>query len=785
MLHGKSRWTEPAIEEACLNQLVSELEIHPTVAKMLIRRGIRTTEKADRFLRPQLEDLHDPFLLDGMEIAVERVQQALIEDENILIYGDYDVDGVSSTSLMIKLFQLLGKDVDFYIPNRFTEGYGLHKEALKQAKEKGYHLIITVDTGISAVEEARYAKEIGLDLIITDHHEPPAILPDAYTIINPKKQSCKYPYDMLAGVGVAFKFATALLEYPPIEFLDLVALGTISDLVPLLDENRIFATWGLKQMNMKANLGLNALVEVAGIEQDINATHVGFSIGPRINASGRLDQATEAVTLLTTENIEEARSIANHLDQLNRHRQDLVNQTTEAAIEQIESDPEKHEKVIVVADESWHVGVIGIVASRLVEKYYRPVLVLGIDEKTGIAKGSARSIAGFNLYQALTACSERFVSYGGHEMAAGMSIPRNELEPLQIELSTLASKWLLPEDWISKIVADDSLNIDQIDLALIDLFQSLSPFGMGNPTPVFQLHLSKVARIQLLGKDKSHIKLYLEKEGNHLEAIGFRMSELANEMAPQVHVNVMGELQVNEWNGRRNPQMIIRDLKVPHLQIFDWRGNANRHIDFEHQVAYIYSEPSTIPDEIRTKKQIMLIDWYSEQIETVMPRHVVLLDSPPTMNHFERLMAACEHVERLFFAYGDASFDDVLVRIPKREEFGRLFQILKSGTGPIIFPKHLPALVRATGLKPKVITFMLQVFEELGFIIIKQGRLEWLTASTKKDLSESQIFKQQLDRQEVRERLVYSSYRELCNYLYTNYTFKWHLGGNETDELQG
>lgn len=428
MLQSKTRWQLVEAEESQVRELAGKLEIHPLTARLLINRGVSDPEQARRFLQVDLSGIYSPFLMDGIQEAVDRIRAALDQREKILIYGDYDVDGVSSTTLLMKMFQGLEADVDYYIPNRFTEGYGLNENALRRAKEAGVQLMISVDTGISAVKEAKIARQLGLDLIITDHHEPPAVLPEGVAVINPKKPGCSYPCKLLAGVGVAFKLAHALLGRVPEEVLDLAALGTIADLVPLMDENRVIAALGLKEINRRRNIGLSALMDVAGIQGEVTAGHVGFSLGPRINAGGRLDTAGTAVELLLTEDPKQARVLAEELDGMNRERQKLVEEIAGEACAAVESAPEKHRRFIVVAAPGWNVGVIGIVASRLVEKYYRPTIVLGIDEETGMAKGSARSIAGLDLYQALTTCTDLLSQFGGHEMAAGMSLPRKTLK---------------------------------------------------------------------------------------------------------------------------------------------------------------------------------------------------------------------------------------------------------------------------------------------------------------------------------------------------------------------
>lgn len=776
MLRSKTRWQVAEPDPVICSKLTDQLEIHPTVAKMLVRRGLTELNQVKNFLNPKLEALHDPFLLDGMKEAIERIQSAIQRREKILIYGDYDADGVSSTSLLMHVFRSLHADVDYYIPNRFREGYGINKEALHLAKERGFQLIISVDTGISAVEEAQIARELGLDLIITDHHEPPELLPEALAVINPKKPGCPYPCKILAGVGVAFKLATALLGRIPEELLEIVALGTIADLVPLLDENRIFATYGLKKMSQRKHVGITALLEVSGVDDVVTAGHVGFSLGPRINASGRLDSANQAVELLLCEDQEVAKQIADELDRMNRERQQLVEEMALEAIAEVEAQPDLHQHVIVVAKPNWNVGVIGIVASRLVEKYYRPVIVLGIDEDKGIVKGSARSIAGFDLYKALTECKEYLPHYGGHYMAAGMTLLIEHLPLLHAKLSQLAQEWLKPEDYIPLTIAEERLVIDQIDVAFIEQLQALAPYGIGNPTPLFIITNSLINRMQCIGQQNNHLKLQLEANGKSLGAIGFRLAELAKEIAPQAKLELLGELQMNEWNGKRSPQMVFRDLSIPSMQVFDWRSNRVRIEDLEtlqDEISiYICSEAASEREWLMNKSKDHIFFW--ERIEDnewmrniSLKKHLVLVDPPPTLNHLQRKMKYLGQIERIYLLFGDADFDDLLVKAPAKGEFAHTYRLLRRSKGPISITKHFTSLLKATGLKKRSLSFIIQVFEELEFIKIEQGFIHVDPTPIKKSLTESKHYQQQLAREEVLQTLVYSSYRELCQYLYS------------------
>lgn len=754
--------------------LAKELGIHPLTARLLCNRGVTDLEEARRFLTVDVAQLHDPMLMDGMQVAVDRIRSALKRKERIRIYGDYDADGVSSTSVMMRVLCALDANVDYYIPNRFTEGYGLNEDALHQAVSDGINLMISVDTGISAIVEASLAKELGLDLIITDHHEPPETIPEALVVLNPKKPGCSYPEKSLAGVGVAFKLCQALLDRVPSEVLEIAALGTIADLVPLMGENRVLAALGLMQMNRRNHLGLSSLMDVAGCDGEVGAGHVGFSLAPRINASGRLDSANKAVDLLLTEDPLEARMIAEELDTMNRERQQLVEEITAEAVAMVETEKSNHQYFIVVAAPGWNVGVIGIVASRLVEKYYRPVIVLGIDEETGMAKGSARSIVGLDMYRALTQCKDLLPHFGGHPMAAGMSLPVSDLPELHQRLSEVAKGWLTEEDYIPLSKVDAELSVEEINLPLVEELEQLAPYGMGNATPRFRIKGAGLSKMQRIGRDKSHLKLQLEANGCSLDAVGFRFGDLAEQVSPSAKIEVLGELAVNEWNHHRMPQLLIRDLSIPHVQIFDWRGNSDKKERF--QSLALQSHTLFIGNDKANGTTLLGEGWsgdffsWSELVEAEGSglldtcRVVVLLNLPPSIQEFEERIPSFTQLERLYMAYGDAELDEALSRTPDREQFKRLYAFLVGKKG-IRFPRDMDRLARLTGLSSPYIRFMTEVFSELGFLRQEGGSLELVVGAEKRPLTESNRYQHQVEREKVQERFVYSSTRDLSLYI--------------------
>jgi single-stranded-DNA-specific exonuclease len=529
----KPKWElSPEPDQVLVDQLASELSLPPVAARLLVSRGIDTKARAERFLTPSLENLLDPFALLDMEKGVDRVIRALRNREKIMIFGDYDVDGITSTSLLFLTLNKLGGEVTYYLPNRLTEGYGLSEEGIQEAQRRGVTLIITVDCGITAVEEISFAKTNGIDTIVTDHHEPKEVLPDACAIINPKVAKDHYQGGELSGVGVAFKLAQAIYrrlaqdETELEEHLDLVALGTTADIVPLVGENRILTKFGMAQIARTNKPGLKSLIFVSGIlGQRIGTGQVVFILAPRINAVGRLGDADLAIKLLTTRDESKAAEMARVLDEENRRRKDIDETTLREALEMIETDVDlTNDKAIVLASAGWHQGVIGIVASRLVERYHRPTVMIAIDGEEG--KGSARSIRGFDLYEAIIECEEHLIRYGGHKYAAGLSISPEKIGPFRKKFKEVSDERLTPEDLIPRLVIDSELELDQVNPELIRMLDLFAPFGPQNMRPVFfSRNLRVWGEPYVVGNN--HLRMRVKKDGPVFDCIGFGMGDSA------------------------------------------------------------------------------------------------------------------------------------------------------------------------------------------------------------------------------------------------------------------
>lgn len=548
--------------------LARELGINPLTAKLLAARGIDTREAAVAFLDPGLHRLLEPTALAGVERAATRIAQSIVDQEPIGVYGDYDVDGQTGTALLVRVIRELGGKPIPYIPNRIDEGYGLNIPAMKSLVERGSKAIVTVDCGISSIDEARWAKDHGIDLVVTDHHQPPPHLPDAYAIVDPALD-LKYPGGPLAGCGVAFKVACATARQlegnanAVMRYVDLVALGTVADVVPLLGENRSLVKVGLERLSSDETLiGLKALKEVAGIEGKVTAGQVGFVLAPRLNAAGRIGDPMLGLRLLLTDDEDEALELASLLDRVNTRRQEIEERVVDDCIKLIERDTKvDQERALVVAKEGWHPGVIGIAASRLTELFYRPAVVLAIDGDE--AKGSGRSIPGFDLYEAVSRCSRHLERFGGHRAAAGMTVKASALEEFALSFYETAKDMLSPEDLVPALEFDDYAELDRIDLDFLEELALLEPHGPGNPAPVLVCQDAAVTA-RPVGRDQSHLRFDIRslKSDSSLDGIGFGLAErLARPMEDTPLVDLAFTPQINEWNGRRKPSLRVRDVR--------------------------------------------------------------------------------------------------------------------------------------------------------------------------------------------------------------------------------
>ncbi|HTP13431.1 MAG TPA: single-stranded-DNA-specific exonuclease RecJ [Bacteroidota bacterium] len=564
-----------ADREALVKKLSDELTVSPVLTEILVNRGIDTFEKARAYFRPSVEDLHDPGLMDGMQVAVARIVRALSGREKIVVYGDYDVDGTNGASLIWDFLKKAGADARYFIPDRVREGYGLSNAGIEHAKKFGTTLLVAVDCGITAVKQVEFARSLGMDVIICDHHEPGHPLPDAVAVLDPLKPNCPYPYKFLCGCGVGFKLVQALCEDPLVRsriggdgeelllsYLQYVTLATIADIVPLTQENRIIVKLGLELINTTPLPGIKALIESAGLRPGkVNAGQVVFVLAPRINAVGRLGDAMRAVELLTCDSYEKALPLAQVMEEENRNRRKIDEDTFARAQEYIDRniDVEKNHAIVLHQD-TWHPGVIGIVASRIVERYYRPtVLMTTID---GVAKGSARSISGFDIYQALKKCEDKLIQFGGHKYAAGLTVELDKIDQFREAFYRVANETLPKELLIPVINIDADIDVAELTPKFVRVLSQFAPFGPDNMRPVFSArNVELTGQPRIVGKN--HLKFKVKKNSRTIDAVGFNLGDLLDRtVRGRAGLDVAFSLDENDFEGEMMPQLKIRDIKI-------------------------------------------------------------------------------------------------------------------------------------------------------------------------------------------------------------------------------
>jgi single-stranded-DNA-specific exonuclease RecJ len=553
------------------HNLAQELAINTSIASLLVQRGIDTIEKAKKFFRPQLSDLYDPFLMKDMDKAVDRLNKAMGKKEKILIYGDYDVDGTTAVSLVYKFLRTFYTSLDYYIPDRYDEGYGISKKGIDYATKNKITLIIALDCGIKAIEKIAYAKEKGIDFIICDHHMPDEELPDAVAILDPKRKDASYPYQHLSGCGVGFKFMQGFamnngldIHTNLLPLLDLVAVSIASDIVPITDENRIMAYHGLKQLNNNPSLGLQGIIDLCGLrDKDITISDIVFKIGPRINASGRMMCGKEAVDLLTAKDWQTAKEKSESINQYNENRKELDKKITEEATAIIDNlEGFENRKSIVIYNENWHKGVIGIVASRLTELHYRPAVVLTLSN--GLATGSARSVQGFDVYKAIESCRDIIENFGGHTYAAGLSLKVENIPLFMERFEKFVTDNILPVQMVPQHEIDAVIGFKDITPKFFKVLKQLNPFGPGNPKPVFcTKRVFDFGTSRLVGRDQEHLKLELvdSHSENIMNGIAFGMHEHNEYIKGYNPFDICYTIEENNYNGNSSIQLLIKDIK--------------------------------------------------------------------------------------------------------------------------------------------------------------------------------------------------------------------------------
>ena len=725
----------PQVEDADFTKIAKKAGLGPEVARLLFERGIQDQESLKKFLEPSLEDLYDPYLLHDMEKAVERIRRAIEDGENILIYGDYDADGMTSASIIKESLEQLGAECRVYLPNRFTDGYGPNASVYKYfIEQEGISLIVTVDNGVAGHEAIELAQSMGVDVIVTDHHSMPEILPDAYAIIHPEHPDANYPFKHLAGCGVAFKLACALLEEVQVELLDLVAIGTIADMVSLTDENRILVQYGLEMLGHTQRIGLQEMLTMTGISaNEVTDETVGFQIAPRLNALGRLDDPNPAIDLLTGFDEEEAHEIALMIHQKNEERKEIVQSIYEEAKTMV--NPEK--KVQVLAKEGWNPGVLGIVAGRLLEKLGQTVIVLNIED--GRAKGSARSVEAVDIFEALDPHRDLFIAFGGHAGAAGMTLEVENLEALSQVLENYILETGIDLSGKKTINLDEELDLETLNLEMLKNFERLAPFGMDNQKPIFYIRDFHVESARTMGAGNAHLKLKISKGETSFEVVAFGQGRWVIEFAQTKNLELAVKLSVNQWNGQTALQLMMVDARVEGVQLFNIRGKN-----------------AVLPEGVP------VLDFSGEFTDAIPSSAVVVKNIPEDMNLLKNIFQE-KNFSAVYFK-NDIDKAYYLTGYGTREQFAKLYKTIYQ------FPEFdirykLKDLAAYLNIQQILLVKMIQVFEELGFVVIKDGVMTVNKEAPKREISESQIYQNLKQTVKDQEIMALGTVQEIYDFL--------------------
>ena len=761
MLAAKKKWvTRPTTDAsaATVETLAEALSVPRLVAKLLVERGLTTTAAAEAFLHADQQPLNDPLAMHDMARAVERIQAAVMAGDQITVYGDYDADGLTSTAIMYETLDQIGAQVNYYIPDRFKDGYGPNQAAFDRLIAAGTKLFVTVDNGVAgnAVIDAVQAQ--GVDVVVTDHHELPAVLPKAYAIVHPRHPEGHYPFGDLSGAGVAFKVATALLEEVPEDLMDLAAIGTVADLVSLTAENRTIVTLGLTVLRQTARPGLAALIKAAGLDADkLDETSIGFGIAPRLNALGRLQSAQSGVELLTTFDDERATELATQVNQLNEKRQGLVRDIATSALQQAENADNQSRQTLVITGHDWHEGVLGIVASRIVESTGKPTLVLN-EDADGRLKGSGRSVEAYNLFAAIDPVRESLVAFGGHHMAVGLTVMADQLTTLKTALETAATAQHLADHAQPTLTIDGSLAIKDASLDTLTAIQQLAPFGTDNPAPLFELKPTNVPQARAIGGDHQHLKLQLTDGQTQLDAIAFSMGPAAPAIeASPADLAVVGELSSNTWQGRTKPQIMVKDLAVTGTQVIDARTHHLTAQQFRTAGVYLFFHQKLmkqLADFMGPQTQAILVTDQTTDLSAIsVDQPVFIVDCPDTLADFTQVLTALPLNQLTLYLYRRDSV--YMAGMPSRDQFAKLYKFTLSQHDVDIH--HQLALVAGhLHLDRNLLIFMIQVFFEVGFVKINDGVMNGVSNPPKADLHHAPSYQLREQQLIAEETLLYS-----------------------------
>ena len=768
MIDAKFKWElADNASSVTVDNLEKELGISRILATLLAQQGIDSTEQAKKFFEPSIEEIHDPTLLHDMDKAVERIEQAVEKQEQITIYGDYDADGITSTSLMYETLLSIGANVNYYVPNRFTDGYGPNMDAYQRLIDNGTQLFITVDNGVSGKNVIDKVMEAGVDVVITDHHELPADLPNAVAIVHPRYPGSNYPFPDLSGVGVAFKVAWALTGEFPVEELDLVAIGEIADVVNVTDENHALISYGIQQLRQGMRPGLAALMKLADIKaNNLTDQDIGFGIAPRLNALGRIADANDGVKLLTSLDENESQKLAKEVDQANKERQNLVADIMKEAEEQANSSANQQKKTLLIVGKGWHQGVLGIVASRIMNETGKPTIVASTDQNNPtLIKGSGRSVDSFNLFNALEAHRELFTTFGGHPAACGLSFDSKNIVPLQIALEEEAVKQKFDPTVKQPLPIAMKLVPADVTQQLYNDIQRVAPFGPGNMEPVFELNNVKVVDVKTMGQEHQHLKFSIVSDKKNLTVVAFGQGNLATLLsAPTGQINLAVKVSLNEWRGKKSVQLMLEDLQINGTVIIDERTNKLTPQLFSSSDYYIVREP-----RLRENIAPHVAPGYTLSIEEAIKtdfsgQQVTLVDCPSSEEMLKRIFAEDEGEPatiRLLLYQRKSAY---LAGLPTRNDFAQLYRFIYRQK-ELKWPMQAKAVSNHLKINMDRLNLMIQVFSEAGFVTIKDDVLKFNESTNKTDLTQTKRYQKQLAQYKVEQQLLFNDAATVAKWL--------------------
>lgn len=769
MLNARLNWNlkEKIQVDGVFQTLKQETNYSEAFLKLCLQRGLNTPDKVADFIHPQEDSFHDPYLMHDMDKAIERITAAIENGENIVVYGDYDADGITSTTILVEAIEILGGNVSFYLPNRFNDGYGPNINVFQELIEAGTELIITCDNGVSGHEPIAFAMENGTDVIVTDHHELPDQLPEAYCIVHPRHPKGQYPFSDLSGAGVALKVVAALFERVPYEFLDVAAIGTVSDLVSLTNENRWIVQKGLEALKNTERIGLHILFEKAGVAVDtLDEETIGFIIGPRLNALGRLGDASPGVRLLMSFDEEESSAIVDEIQHTNSKRQEIVSTIFDSAMQKLAA-LDTLPAVIVLNDDSWHEGVLGIVASRLVEETGRPTILLHSDQQTGISKGSGRSIDAFHLFEALSHCSQTLLKFGGHKMAAGMSIETAKIASLREALNEYALPFFEEIQKGDSILIDEVLTLEEANIEFLQEIDLLRPFGTDNPKPVFGFESVPTSEVKQIGADQKHLKLLLQSENVALDVIGFNKGHLAVHLEGQEAVSAIGELSINTWRNISKPQLQLKDVKVDAVHYFDCRQSKFEEKSLNHSNSvYVFFNKKffeKVSDHLPEQAMAVLLESVDEiPAFPAEMENLVILDCPTDLQILAAFLENHRFSNYYIYAYPiDLASSQGM---PSKETFARVYKYLYMKRDIDIRAK-LNQLADFLKLDKKILIFVIQVFLEVKFVTIEDGVLNPVPNPPKQLLTGTTVYKKRERKLQAERTFIYNTFSDLTKWI--------------------